>query len=100
MGGRGRRGPLDRFLVARSRISEFGLRKIGDRQSTIHNLQLIRIPKSEIRDRYRPPGFLGAGASVGSRPSFGAPVPDDPMNSLRPSAKVTSRPFARFSEWS
>jgi hypothetical protein len=33
--------------------------------------------------------------SEGSFPSFGAPVPDDPRNSLRPSANVTSRPFAR-----
>ena len=32
--------------------------------------------------------------SVGSEPSFGAPVPDEPMNSLRPSGKVTSRPLA------
>ena len=32
--------------------------------------------------------------SVLSEPSFGAPVPDEPMNSLRPSGKVTSRPFA------
>jgi hypothetical protein len=32
--------------------------------------------------------------SVGSRPSFGAPVPDDPRNSLRPSANVMSLPFA------
>ena len=29
--------------------------------------------------------------------SFGAPVPEEPMNSLRPSGKVTSRPFARHS---
>ena len=34
------------------------------------------------------------GISVGSAPSFGAPVPDEPMNSLRPSGKVTSRPLA------
>ena len=34
------------------------------------------------------------GASLASAPSFGAPVPDEPMNSLRPSGKVTSRPFA------
>jgi len=34
------------------------------------------------------------GMSVGSAPSFGAPVPDEPMNSLRPSGKVTSRPLA------
>ena len=33
--------------------------------------------------------------SVWSEPSFGAPVPDEPMNSLRPSGKVTSRPLAR-----
>ena len=47
-------------------------------------------------------GFFGAGLwpSVGSAPSFGAPVPDEPMNSLRPSVNVTSRPLARFSEWS
>ena len=35
--------------------------------------------------------------SVWSEPSFGAPVPDEPMNSLRPSGNVTSRPFARHS---
>ena len=34
--------------------------------------------------------------SVGSRPSRGAPVPDEPMNSLRPSPNVMSRPFALF----
>lgn len=34
--------------------------------------------------------------SPGSRPSEGAPVPDDPTNSLRPSGSVMSRPFARF----
>ena len=34
------------------------------------------------------------GASLASAPSFGAPVPDEPMNSLRPSGKVTSRPLA------
>ena len=28
--------------------------------------------------------------------SYGAPVPDEPRNSLWPSANVTSRPFARF----
>jgi hypothetical protein len=28
--------------------------------------------------------------------SNGAPVPDDPMNNLRPSGYVRSRPFARF----
>ena len=28
--------------------------------------------------------------------SSGAPVPDEPRNSLRPSGKVTSRPFALF----
>ena len=32
---------------------------------------------------------------VASAPSFGAPVPEEPMNSLRPSGKVTSRPLAR-----
>src|SRR3974390_438726 len=32
--------------------------------------------------------------SLGSAPSFGAPVPLEPMNTLRPSVKVTSRPFA------
>ena len=34
--------------------------------------------------------------SVGSRPSRGAPVPDEPMNSFRPSRNVRSRPFALF----
>ena len=34
--------------------------------------------------------------SVGSRPSRGAPVPDEPMNSLRPSRKVRSRPLPLF----
>ena len=33
--------------------------------------------------------------SVGSLPSLGAPVPDEPMNSVRPSGNVRSRPFAR-----
>ena len=33
--------------------------------------------------------------SVGSRPSSGAPVPDEPMNSVRPSGRVRSRPLAR-----
>jgi len=28
--------------------------------------------------------------------SYGAPVPDEPRNSFRPSGKVTSLPFARF----
>ena len=31
-----------------------------------------------------------------SRPSAGAPVPVEPMNSFFPSGSVTSRPFARF----
>src|SRR5947207_9976174 len=31
--------------------------------------------------------------SLASLPSFGAPVPDEPRNSLLPFAKVTSRPF-------
>ena len=34
--------------------------------------------------------------SVGSRPSRGAPVPDEPMNSFRPSRKVRSRPLPLF----
>src|SRR5688572_25246764 len=33
--------------------------------------------------------------SVTSRPSFGAPVPDEPTNSFLPSGKVMSRPLAR-----
>ena len=33
--------------------------------------------------------------SVGSRPSRGAPVPDEPMKNLLPSSNVTSRPLAR-----
>ena len=37
-----------------------------------------------------PPSYF----SVASEPSLGAPVPDEPMNSLRPSGKVTSRPLA------
>jgi len=37
---------------------------------------------------------LAAYFSEASAPSLGAPVPDEPMNSLRPSGKVTSRPFA------
>ncbi len=32
--------------------------------------------------------------SVGSRPSFGAPVPDEPKKSFRPSGNVRSRPLA------
>ncbi len=28
--------------------------------------------------------------------SYGAPVPDEPRNSFRPSGNVTSRPFALF----
>jgi hypothetical protein len=32
--------------------------------------------------------------SVASEPSFGAPVPDEPTNSLQPFGKVTSRPLA------
>ena len=32
--------------------------------------------------------------------SPGAPVPEEPMNILVPSVNVTSRPLARFSEWS
>lgn len=32
--------------------------------------------------------------SVGSEPSVGAPVPDEPMNSFLPSGNVTSRPLA------
>jgi len=31
--------------------------------------------------------------SVASRPSCGAPVPDEPINSLRPSLNVRSRPL-------
>ena len=38
-----------------------------------------------------PPGYR----SVGSRPSSGAPVPDEPAKSFVPSGSVTSRPFAR-----
>ncbi len=34
--------------------------------------------------------------SLASVPSRGAPVPDEPMNSLRPSVSVRSRPFARL----
>jgi len=33
--------------------------------------------------------------SVASRPSSGAPVPDDPMKNFEPSSNVTSRPLAR-----
>ena len=33
--------------------------------------------------------------SVGSAPSLGAPMPEEPMKSLRPSAKVMSRPLPR-----
>jgi hypothetical protein len=36
------------------------------------------------------------GFSFGSLPSRGAPVPDEPMNSVRPSGKVMSRPLARI----
>ncbi len=46
--------------------------------------------RRRVGRRYRP------GGSVASRPSRGAPVPDEPMNSLRPSGKVRSRPFALF----
>jgi NAD(P)-dependent dehydrogenase (short-subunit alcohol dehydrogenase family) len=34
--------------------------------------------------------------SDASRPSRGAPVPEDPMNSFRPSGNVKSRPLARL----
>jgi hypothetical protein len=45
-------------------------------------------PKSEI---YRPPGFFERlGAALG-RVAARAPVPEEPKNSLRPSANVTSR---------
>src|SRR5262249_50085932 len=45
----------------------------------------------ERSQRARPHYFF----SVGSRPSCGAPVPEEPMKSLRPSANVMSRPLAR-----
>ena len=32
--------------------------------------------------------------SLGSAPSLGAPVPEDPINTFLPSGKVTSLPFA------
>ena len=50
-----------------------------------------RIALHSFRPNLRNQGF---GFSVGSLPSLGAPVPDEPMNSLRPSAKVRSRPLA------
>ena len=37
----------------------------------------------------------GTGGSVASRPSRGAPVPDEPMKSFLPSSKARSRPLAR-----
>jgi len=41
-------------------------------------------------------GYLGFSvAAPGRVSSYGAPVPDDPMNSVLPSANVISRPFAR-----
>ena len=42
----------------------------------------------------RRPDVRGGYFSFGSAPSFGAPVPLEPMNTLWPSKKVTSRPFA------
>ena len=43
-----------------------------------------------------PPHAKDYSGSVTSRPSRGAPVPDEPMNSLRPSANVRSRPLPLF----
>ena len=42
---------------------------------------------------------VGRYRSEGSAPSLGAPVPDEPMNTLRPSGKVTSRPLALQAGW-
>ena len=63
---------------------------IADRAKSAINLKSANCPL-QLQCFYRPDG-----GSVGSRPSVGAPVPDDPMNSFRPSGKVTSRPLARF----
>jgi hypothetical protein len=37
-----------------------------------------------------------AAAHFSNLSSYGAPVPDEPRNSFRPSGNVTSRPFALF----
>ncbi len=42
----------------------------------------------------RPASGPKAYFSLASAPSFGAPVPEEPMNTFRPSRKVTSRPLA------
>ena len=52
-----------------------------------------QIPLSLLLDVQSLAYFLG---SVESRPSAGAPVPDDPRNNFVPLASVTSRPFALF----
>lgn len=51
----------------------------------------VSLPSPFQRLPERENGFY---LSVGSEPSLGAPVPDEPMNTFLPSRKVMSRPLA------
>jgi len=70
----------------------------GDIEFSLSRLPTAQAPSRRLPKA--PPAFAGAqlrsGGSVGSRPSLGAPVPEDPMNILRPSVNVMSRPLARL----
>jgi hypothetical protein len=97
----------------------------GSMDESMHSLPTISQAGASVSDLSRPPqrGLSGGGqlfARMGKGPvrehraavrracgrlayffwpgvsSYGAPVPDDPMNSFFPSANVMSRPLARF----
>src|SRR5712691_5303604 len=77
-----RRDPVIRGLLLRGRASIVGADlKVGPYQKDNER-------KEDARAADHRPGVFGF--------STGAPVPDDPRNSLRPSAKVMSRPFPRL----
>ena len=89
----------------RRRNSSRAIGRRGQSRPGPHAQQRSSLPLPAPRPTPRPaPGCLqriagGVAASyfsVGSRPSRGAPVPEEPMKILRPSVKVTSRPLARL----
>ena len=97
---------MQRVLVMGS--SGSGKSTFAQRLSAITGLPIVSIDalfwkpgwvesdRDEFRERLEKATRQPFHFSEVSFPSFGAPVPDDPMNSLRPSGNVRSRPFARF----
>ena len=74
---------MDTYGIA-ARIAVFGFR-----QSVGGELTGLVIPSRNSQEGVR---YFTLCPPVGS--SYGAPVPDEPRNNLRPSAKVISLPFA------